>query len=140
MGLLIAIDDSDPARKALDHVFENYPDEEITVLHVISPPEATTYGEARMYVGWESLMEERRERANELFEEAAETAGEHGATITTDTMVGRPARAIIEYVEDHDVDHVFVGSHGRSGISRVLLGSVAETVVRRSPCPVTVVR
>jgi nucleotide-binding universal stress UspA family protein len=42
--------------------------------------------------------------------------------------------------EDHDVDGIVMGSHGRSGISRVLLGSVAETAVRRAPCPVTIVR
>ena len=47
---------------------------------------------------------------------------------------------IVEYVETHDVDHVVIGSHGRKGLSRVLLGSVAELVVRRSPVPVTVVR
>ncbi|MFW6265865.1 MAG: universal stress protein, partial [Halanaeroarchaeum sp.] len=44
------------------------------------------------------------------------------------------------YVEETDVDHVVIGSHGRSGVGRILLGSVAERVVRRSPTPVTVVR
>lgn len=60
--------------------------------------------------------------------------------LTAVTEFGRPARTIVEYVEDHDVDHVVVGSHGRSGLSRTLLGSVAERVVRRSSVPVTVVR
>jgi len=44
------------------------------------------------------------------------------------------------YAEDLDVDHIVMDSHGRSGASRVLLGSVAETVTRRSPVSVTIVR
>jgi nucleotide-binding universal stress UspA family protein len=47
---------------------------------------------------------------------------------------------IVTYADENDVDHVVLGSHGRKGLTRVLLGSVAEAVVRRSPVPVTVVR
>ncbi|WP_331235613.1 universal stress protein [Natronorarus salvus] len=140
MGVLIAIDDSDPARKALEHGFSVHPGEDITVLHVLNPPESATYGEARMYVDWEEVMEDRRERAEELLDAARDRADDHDAPVVTEVVVGRPARAIVEYAEEHDVDHVVIGSHGRSGVSRVLLGSVAESVVRRSPCPVTVVR
>ena len=49
-------------------------------------------------------------------------------------------REIIGFAEDNDVSHIVIGSHGRTGASRVLLGSVAQTVVRRAPTPVTVVR
>jgi len=55
-------------------------------------------------------------------------------------VVGRPAREITDELESGEYDHVVMGSHGRSGVSRILLGSVAETVLRRSPVPVTVVR
>jgi nucleotide-binding universal stress UspA family protein len=55
-------------------------------------------------------------------------------------VTDRPARAIVDYAEEHDVAHTVVGSHGRTGVTRVLLGSVAENVMRRAPCPVTVVR
>ena len=51
-----------------------------------------------------------------------------------------PGRAIVEIAEDEGVDLVIVGSHGRSGLSRAVLGSVAERVVRHAPCPVLVVR
>jgi nucleotide-binding universal stress UspA family protein len=46
----------------------------------------------------------------------------------------------VDYAAEHDIDHIVVGSHGRTGASRILLGSVAETVARRSPVPVTIVR
>ena len=76
--------------------------------------------------------------------DAADLAEEYGANVRTTTIVewgpNRPADAILTYIDDNDVDHVIMGSHGRSGVSRLLLGSVAETVARRSPAPVTVVR
>jgi len=71
---------------------------------------------------------------------AQEIAAEHETEIETDRMRGRPDRAIVKYVEQNEYDLVVLGSHGRDGVTRVLLGSVAEKVVRRSPIPVLVVR
>lgn len=51
-----------------------------------------------------------------------------------------PGRALVEIAEDEEVDLLVLGSHGRSGLSRAFLGSVAERVVRHAPCPVLVVR
>jgi nucleotide-binding universal stress UspA family protein len=140
MAILLAIDDSDPARKAMKHVFSEHSDEEITVLHVLRSPESLLVGEARMYVDWDEITDKQQELTEELFAEANELAAAHNVTISTETAMGRPDRAIVEYAQQHDIDHVFVGSHGRSGISHVLLGSVAENVVRRAPVPVTVIR
>jgi nucleotide-binding universal stress UspA family protein len=53
--------------------------------------------------------------------------------------IGLPADEIVRHALDHDVDLIVMGTHGREGISRVLLGSVAEKVVRRAPCPVLTV-
>lgn len=52
---------------------------------------------------------------------------------------GAPARQIVAYAGENAIDLIVVGAHGRTGLSRVLLGSVAEAVVRRAPCPVLVV-
>lgn len=60
--------------------------------------------------------------------------------VDTEFVVGEPGRAIVRYTDEHDVEQVVIGSHGRERIARFLLGSVAETVVRRSVVPVTVVR
>ena len=75
-----------------------------------------------------------------LLERATETAGGRGVTPETAVATGKPARLIVDYAEEHDVDHIVLGSHGRRGLARVLIGSVAETVVRRSPASVTVIR
>jgi nucleotide-binding universal stress UspA family protein len=58
------------------------------------------------------------------------------STVTADT----PARAIVEYARAEDIDLIVVGTHGRRGLSHLLLGSVAEKVVRAAPCPVLTVR
>ena len=50
------------------------------------------------------------------------------------------AKAIVDYAEKHEHDHVVTGSVGRSGIAKVLLGSIAQHIVQRSHCPVTIVR
>ena len=54
--------------------------------------------------------------------------------------VGAPAEEIVRYAELCDIDLIIMGTHGRSGIAHVLLGSVAEQVVRVAPCPVLLVR
>jgi nucleotide-binding universal stress UspA family protein len=53
---------------------------------------------------------------------------------------GSPAQSIVTYVEDHDMDLVVAGTHGRRGLQRLLIGSVAEEVLRTAPCPVLTVR
>lgn len=60
--------------------------------------------------------------------------------IHTAVVVGRPYLEIVRYAEDKKVDLIVMGTHGRSGIAQALLGSVAEKVVRKSPCPVLTVR
>jgi nucleotide-binding universal stress UspA family protein len=139
---LVAIDGSEQSEKALEYAFTVFPEVETTIHHAIDPME-TYYGEGQL-VHSEAAYEEIERDAEALLADAREFAEEHGAEVTTTTVVewgpNRPAAAILDYVDGNDVDHVIVGSHGRSGVSRVLLGSVAETVARRSPAPVTVVR
>jgi len=55
------------------------------------------------------------------------------------TRIGLPAEEIVQYADEHAIDLIVMGTHGREGVMRVVLGSVAETVVRRAPCPVLTV-
>ena len=70
------------------------------------------------------------ERATQVSVSAVETAIEHG----------NPYRGVRSYVKDREIDIVVMGTHGRSGFERYLLGSVAEKTVRTSPVPVMTVR
>lgn len=78
----------------------------------------------------QSAVQTIEEQATQASVTAVETAIEHG----------NPYRGIRSYVEEHDIDLVVMGTHGRSGIERYLLGSVAEKTVRTSPVPVMTVR
>jgi nucleotide-binding universal stress UspA family protein len=59
---------------------------------------------------------------------------------TTDVIVGLPAREIVRFAAAHDIDLIVMGTHGRGGLAHLLLGSVAERVVRTAPCAVLTVR
>jgi nucleotide-binding universal stress UspA family protein len=135
--VLVPIDGSTQATDALDHAASAFPDARIVLLHVIDPVDSGYDAETIMpgYAG--DWYDSHEETAKELFAEARERTGRE---FETAIEVGRPAREIVEFAEREDVDHVVMGSHGRSGVARILLGSVAETVVRRSPVPATVVR
>lgn len=69
-------------------------------------------------------------------EKAFPTIGSVGAVV----RIGRPASDIVDFAGEHDVDLVVVGTHGRSGVQRLLLGSVAEQVIRTAPCPAFAVK
>lgn len=137
--ILVPLDGSPQSHEALEFAIEENPDAELLALHVIDPIESGYTTSFNLPGSGEEWYESEKELAEALFSEARELAAEAGTSIETVTELGNPARVIVEYTED-GVDQVVMGSHGRSGVSRILLGSVAEKVVRRSPVPVTVVR
>lgn len=135
--VLVPMDDSDPARAALRFACEHSPDAELTVVHVSDPIDTELFTRLS---GDSSSDDEPSSRVETVFEAARTIADEYDRELSTELFAGDPPRAIVQCAEETDVDHVVIGNHGRTGVSRVLLGSVAESVVRRSPVAVTVVR
>ncbi len=142
--ILVAYDGTPQAEEALEFAVEEWGEQDITLLYVINPVEAGYSAGVGIPSGGEEWFEQAKADAEELFAEAAEA---YGHEFRTETAVGRPPLAIVNVAggESDDVDapaydHLVIGSHGRTGVSRMLLGSVAEKVVRESPVPVTVVR
>ena len=138
--VLVPLDGSPQSRDALQFAVEEYPEATVLGFHVIDPIEGGYSVRTGIPISSEEWYEDAKEQAEALFEEAREVADDHGVTFESRTEVGRPSRTIVEYADENEVDQVIMGSHGRSGVSRILLGSVAENVVRRSTVPVTVVR
>ena len=86
----------------------------------------------------DKLLEERGQSAVEEVESAATEAG---VEATTAIQRGTPHQRITQYVENHDdVDLIVMGTHGRSGLRHIMLGSVAESVMRHTTVPVLLVR
>jgi nucleotide-binding universal stress UspA family protein len=136
--VLVPVDDSKRAREAFEFALDEHADAEITVLHVISPTTVIAVSEPSV---WDDQLAEQTQReAEELLAEMRNEANARDIDVRTEIVHGNAPQAIVEYAGEYDVDHIVLGSHGRTGFSRVLLGSVAETVVRRAPVPVTVIR
>lgn len=138
--VLVAFDESPQAHAALHHALSTYSDAEITALHVTDPREWTTMDTVGGTYFSEELLEQAEESAEDLLAEAEAVGSEYGKTIETATEIGQPAGTIVDYAEENDFDHIVLGSHGRSGLSRFLLGSVAETVAERAHVSVTIIR
>ncbi|WP_236639619.1 universal stress protein [Salinigranum halophilum] len=136
--VLVPMDESPLARRALDFATEVHAAADITVLHVIDYVEESY--SAEMLVGPEELRARAKEKTDTLFAEVRGRTADHAGEVTTVVEFGTPARAITAYAADHDVDLIVMGCHGRPFVSRVLLGDVAQTVVQRASVPVTVVR
>lgn len=135
-SILIPMDGSEQAAKALSEAMDAFPDASFTVLFVARPP-TQNIDELQVLSGgdWNKYKDAQ---AQEVFEHATEIAKKTGTSIETAVAEGEVARSILDHAEEFD--WVVIGSHGREGVARILLGSVAEKVVRRAPVPVTVVR
>lgn len=138
-SVLVAMDDSPLSSEALAFAFDTFPDAELTVVHVASPeldmlPEST---EEVFGASLDELDGVGDETAQSVFQTVRDVAGDRDVGVTF--LTGEPTRRLIEYADDGGFDHVVLGTHGRSGISRVLIGSVAETVLRETTVPTTLV-
>jgi len=134
--VLVPFDGTPQSEAAVEFVAAEWPDADLTLLYVIDPITAG-FGQHALPGSSEEWYERARETARDHLDEARERVGR---PLDTRIEVGSPARVIVDIADEDPFDHVVVGSHGRAGVSRVLLGSVAETVARRSPVPVTIVR
>jgi len=137
-NVLVPTDGSDPAGAALDLAVD------LSVaadagLHLLSVVDVASLGiDVRANIAVESL----EESAADVVDEATETASEAGVTpaATAIELGTSVARVVRSYVDDNDVDLVVVGTHGRTGFDRYVLGSVTEKLVRTAPVPVLTVR
>jgi nucleotide-binding universal stress UspA family protein len=105
----------------------------LLIVHVEEPP--TAYGGGELYYGIE--MPDHRELLRMLSQVLPTDAGvgyEHRL------VVGSPAGGILHIAEKDDVEMIVMATHGRTGLMRMLMGSVAEEVVRKAKCPVVTVK
>ncbi|MEF8784412.1 MAG: universal stress protein [Haloarculaceae archaeon] len=144
-NILVPTDGSVTSEVAVDNavdIAEKY-GATIHALYVIDV-DATSYGLGteqvdRIRQGHLDDMPEVKDDADEATSYVAAAAEERGVDYEEHIRIGEPARAIRNFVEEENIDLVVMGSHGRSGLSRVILGSVAEKVLRRTHLPVLVV-
>lgn len=136
--ILLPVASVDHGHDACDLASELFPDSTAVLVHVINPSDAGYSSEAAVPGVSDGWYDQQEARAESLFDELEDSL--EGMAVERHIELGQPAQTIVDVIEREDIDHVVMGSHGRRGVARLLLGSVAETVVRRSPVPVTVAR
>jgi nucleotide-binding universal stress UspA family protein len=141
MAVLVAYDGSDPARKAVQRAVRaanEIGEDEVVLLRVIEAADGML--EAGFDIVQDRLKEFREQEPKELSADIRSLLESEAVEFRIEAVAGKPAREIVSYAEEHDISEIVIGSHGREGVSRVLLGNVAENVVRRAPTTVIVVR
>jgi nucleotide-binding universal stress UspA family protein len=135
-SILIPTDGSDGVEQALEHAIDLAKNHDAT-LHTLYVVELTAlpaeFDPARVY---DELEAEGRTAIGAV----ADRAEDADVPVEAYVASGPPHRAILDYVPDHDIDLIIMGTHGRTGLDRYLLGSVTEKVVRLSEVPVLTVR
>lgn len=141
--ILVPTDFSDFSKPAMTYAcavaarFES----ELHLLHVCPDaamlvPEAGGLGGAGLVEQAEALEESAQSQLQEL----PPDGWSNSRDVVRTTRVGATFYEIIQYAKEHEIDLIVLGTHGRSGIMHLLMGSVAENVVRKAPCPVLTVK
>jgi nucleotide-binding universal stress UspA family protein len=143
MKILLAIDGSPPSQAAINEVaHRTWPSKStVRVLSVIQPytPPATETVLAGATL--QEIRERQATEADQLTKRAAEQISAPGQlSVETAILEGDPRTAIVDAADEWQADLIVVGSHGRTGLKRLMLGSVAQSVVAHAPCSVEVVR
>jgi nucleotide-binding universal stress UspA family protein len=143
--ILVPTDFSEPSRAALEYAasIAKMLGASIDVFHVWEVPSFTPPGTVVLgaSAGELSLDELVRRSAHEALEAFVEKARDEGIAVRSGRAErGVPAEAIVDAAKVGNYDLIVIGTHGRTGLSRVMLGSVAEHVVRHAHCPVLSVR
>ena len=140
MRILLAVDDSEHSNAATKSILERpWPTgSTVRVLFVVQiyTPIPIPTG----VLDYEALTQSLLKGAQGVIDRTTAKLGALGVTIESGMRQGDPRQEIVDEAKDWNADLIVVGSHGRTGLQRWLLGSVAEHVVRNAPCSVEVVR
>ena len=143
--ILVPTDGSDVAEAAVDHAIDlamKY-DAELHALYIVDT-DAVAYSLGaeqvdRIRQGKFGEMTELREKAETATGHVAALGEKHGLDVVEHHAGGQPHKMIGDYAEDNGIDLIVMGSHGRAGVRRALLGSVTERTLRSTHVPVLVV-
>ena len=113
---------------------------ELHILHVLQDLVAMVPEPGLAFPPPGDYMQELQESAEKALAQLPQPPLKDASRVIRETRQGPPFVEIIRYARESEIDLIVMGTHGRSGLAHILLGSVAEKVVRKSPCPVLTVR
>jgi len=140
MRVLVCLDGSALAEQALDEAQELAPGADTTyhLVRLVEPVYTGMYGEAAPYVYGTQEMD--LTSAEAYLETMAQRLRAGGRNVTTAVSIADPAGAIVAAANDEKVDYIAMATHGRGGLARLVLGSVASGVVQRAQVPLLLIR
>jgi nucleotide-binding universal stress UspA family protein len=142
MKVLLAVDDSEFSQAAVQTVIQQIrpKDAEVRVLHVVQPVALVPYSYIGQIGDVQAAEQEAVEHGEKIVSHAEQMLMKAGFKAGSLVKKGDPRTVIVDYAAHWNADVIFVGSHGRKGLDRLLIGSVSEAVLRHAHCSVQIVR
>lgn len=142
MNILLAVDGSKYSEAATRAILEEMRPDDATVfvLHVVEPPLLLPYPSVGRKGDLETFSQARLKEGRQIVAQEEELFRRKGFKVRTAVEEGDPRTLIPDFANQWGVNLIVVGSHGRKGLGRFLLGSVAESVARHASCSVLIVR
>jgi len=140
--ILVPTDFSEPAGAALSYArtLANEFGSHLHLLHVVPEPYVYPWGTEISTLPLVDLLTQSEALASTRLGELIPADQAPSGGLTTSTSIGTPVDRILDYIDANHIDLVVIGTHGRGAVGHLLLGSVAERIVRRSPAPVLTVK
>ena len=137
--IMVPTDGSEGTEAAVEHALDIAKKYDATV-HVVYVVNTSAYSTLPADSNWESITAALEDEGNEATSEIVERMSDEGVDAVPSVEEGIPHKTVLAYADENDTDLIVMGTHGKSGLDRLLLGSVTEKVVRSSKVPVLTVR
>jgi nucleotide-binding universal stress UspA family protein len=137
--ILVPTDGSEGTDKAAEHALDIAKRYDATA-HVVYVVNTSAYSTLPADSNWESITAALEDEGKQATGEIVEMMQEADVDAVPSVEEGIPHKTVLEYADNNDIDLIVMGTHGKSGLDRLLLGSVTEKVVRASEVPVLTVR
>ncbi|WP_336325520.1 universal stress protein [Halovenus sp. HT40] len=135
-NILLPTDGSEGMDVVIEHARELAAVHDAT-LHTLYVANTASLSDLPMESSWEGVNSALHQQGKRAVQAVEESIG--NLPVETGVVDGSPSKEIVSYAEDEGCDVIVMGTHGRSGVDRLLLGSVAERVIRSAPVPVMTV-
>ncbi|MBO9353717.1 universal stress protein [Bordetella petrii] len=138
--ILIPIDGSECAMRALQAAIAMAKQAGEAELHLLNAPVPILSGHARMFLNKQEIQDYYNDEGNKALADARQAAEQSGVPFVSAVQAGQSAQTITTYARTHQCNHIVMGTRGLSALPGMLLGSVANKVIALADVPVTLVK
>lgn len=141
MKVLIPVDGSEAANRAVDHVIASVAWlKEVPQVFLLNVQWKLATGNVKLFINQDTINDYYREQGMAALGEAKARLDKAGLAYSYHISVGTPAEAILQYAEEQKVDQIVMNAHGQGILTNLLLGSVASKVAHQAKMPITLIK